>query len=124
MIVQVTGRHLGTSEALKEYVTTKIGRLDKVWHNITKVEVIFDTIKDGHYESKIIVSLPRNHTIVCSEREKTLTAAFDLAMGSVERQLTDFKEKLRGKGERARETRRFLRKMKAQGGTTEYQELV
>lgn len=123
MIVQVTGRHLDTGEALKEYVTAKVSRLENVWHNITKVEVIFDSVKGGQYESKIIVGLPRNHTIVCSEREKTLTGAFDLALGSVERQLTDFKEKLRGKGERARETRRFLRRLKAQGGA-EYQEMV
>jgi putative sigma-54 modulation protein len=105
----VQGRHLEVTDALRGYAQQKIERLARYFNPIFKVEVTFEANKDATYQAKLIVHLPKNHTVVCTEREKTLTAALDLATEAVERRLSALKEKLRGKGDREKVTRRLMR---------------
>jgi putative sigma-54 modulation protein len=103
----VQGRHLEVTDALRGYTQLKVERLSRFFATITKVDVVFEAAKDTTYTAKVIVGLPRNHTIVCSERERSLTAALDLTVETVERKLKEFKDRLQGKGHREKVTRRL-----------------
>jgi putative sigma-54 modulation protein len=105
----VQGRHLEITDALRGFTQLKVERLSRFFSPIMKVDVIFEANKDSTYTAKVIVGLPRNNTIVCTESDKTLTAALDLSIEAVERRLNAFKEKLRGKGDREKVTRRLMR---------------
>jgi len=107
----VQGKHGEVTDALRGYTQLKVERFSRFFANITKVDVHYDSNPDGTYEAKVVVHLPKHNTIVCSEREKTLTAALDLATESVERRLNDFKDKIRNKGDRERVTRRLMREI-------------
>lgn len=109
MKLLIQGRHLEVSEALREYATSKADRLERFFHPIIKVDVNFEANPDGAYTAKVIVGLPRNHTLVCTEPGKTLTAALDLCVEAIERKLGAFKEKVRGKGSRERVARRLMK---------------
>lgn len=107
----VQGRHVDVTEALKGYTQLKVERFNRFFPNLTKVEVFYEANPDGTYQAKIVVNLPKHKTLVCTEKEKTLTAALDLATESVERRLNDVKEKIRNKGDRERVTRRLTREL-------------
>jgi putative sigma-54 modulation protein len=107
----VQGRHVEITEALKGYTQLKVERFNRFFPNLTKVEVYFDSNPDGTFRAKVVVDLPKHKTLVCTENEKTLTAALDLATEAVERRLNDVKEKIRNKGDRERVTRRLTREM-------------
>jgi putative sigma-54 modulation protein len=111
----VQGRHLEITDALRGYTQLKIERMTRFFNPIMKVDVIFESNKDSTYTAKVIVGLPKNHTVVCSETEKTLTAALDLSVEAIERKLSHFKEKLRGKGDREKVTRRLMRSEESAG---------
>ena len=105
--ILVQGRHLEITDALRGYTRTKAKRLSRFFAPIRKVDVFFNANRDSTYTAKVIVGLPRNKTIVCSENEKTLTAALDLTIDHVERKLSAFKEKLRAKGGRGKAVRQL-----------------
>lgn len=107
MKLLVQGRHLGITDALRTYAQLKVKRLSRFSSLIVKMDLIFDANKDSTYTAKIIGGLSRHKTIVCSERDKTLTAALDLAIDAVERKLSAIKEKLHRKGDREKVTRRL-----------------
>ncbi len=108
MKLLVHGRHLAITDPLLGYTRAKVKRLSRFSNLILKVDIFFTANKDSSYTAKVIVGLPRNKTIVCSEREKTSTAALDLTMDAVERKLSTFKEKLRHKGNREKVARRLM----------------
>ena len=108
MELLVHGRHLAITDPLLGYTRAKVKRLSRFSNLILKVDIFFTANKDSSYTAKVIVGLPRNKTIVCSEREKTSTAALDLTMDTVERKLSAFKEKLRHKGNREKVARRLM----------------
>jgi putative sigma-54 modulation protein len=107
--LHVQGRHIEVTDALRGYTQLKIERFNRFFNNITKVDVTFESNRNGTFQAKVVVGLPKHKTIVCREKEKTLTAALDLATESVERSLNAFKEKLRRKGDRERVTQRLSR---------------
>jgi ribosomal subunit interface protein len=102
------GRHLAITDALRGYTHRKVKRLLRFSSLVAKVDVTFDGSRHSTYTAKIIAGLPRNKTIVCSERDRTLTAALDRAVDSVERRLSTIKERLHRKGSREKVTRRLM----------------
>lgn len=108
MKLQVQGRRLEITEALRGYARTKAKRLSRFSNLILNVDIIFDANRDSTYAAKVIAGLRRNRTIVCSEREKSATAALDLAMDAVERKLSAIKEKLHRRGNREKVTQRLM----------------
>ena len=108
MKLQVYGRQLEIRETLKGYTRAKMKRLLRFSSLILSVDVLFDANRDSTFAAKIIVGLPRNRTIVCSEREKSAMAALDLAMDRVERKLCAVKERLHRRGNREKVTRRLM----------------
>ena len=108
MKLQVYGRQLEIRDTLKGYTRTKVKRLSRFSRLILSVDVLFDANRDSTFTAKVIVGLLRNRTIVCSEREKSATAALDLAIDRVERKLGAVKERLHRRGNRGKVARRLM----------------
>ena len=108
MKLQIYGRHLEIRDTLKGYTRAKVKRLSRFSSLILSVDVLFDANRDSTYTAKVIVGLHRNRTIVCSEREKSATAALDLAMDAIERKLSAVKEKLHRRRNREKVARRLM----------------
>ena len=97
MKITVTARHMDVTEVMKEYAVEKAERLEKFFDNIRKVEIILDAERNKRYSAEMIVSAARGQVLVCHTTDSSATAALDIVLDKMERQLTKFKEKLREK---------------------------
>ena len=97
MKITVTGRHMELTEVLKKYATGKIEHLRHYFDNVFSGEVVFSPENGARYSAEIILHAPRHSVLVVHAQDKSATAAFDLAVEKVERQLIRLKDKLRGK---------------------------
>jgi putative sigma-54 modulation protein len=96
MQVTVSGRHMGVSDALKEYCTEKAGKLTRYYDRIQSVEVIIAG-KDGIHRADIIVHADSAEPFVATETHADAYAAMDLILDKISRQLTRHKERLRNR---------------------------
>lgn len=97
MKITVTGRHMDLTEVLKKYVVTKMEHLTHYFDHVLRGEVVVTPEKDRQYSAEIILHAPRAAILVVHAQEKTASAAFDIALEKLERQLVRLKDKLRGK---------------------------
>lgn len=96
MRITVSGRHMGVSEALRNYCQDKAQRLVRFYDRIQAIEVILDG-HDGQHTAEMIVHSDGTHPFVASEEQKDAYAAVDLLIDKLERQISRHKEKLRNR---------------------------
>ena len=113
MKTTVTGRHMDVTEVLKEYAVAKVDRLARHFDPILRSELLFAPEKDGQYSAELILHAPRGSVLVVHARDKTATAAFDVALEKAERQLARLKARLRSKAKAARARRTIGREAEA-----------
>ena len=98
MDINVTGRHLEITPAIRDYAQQKAGKLPRYYDRIQGIEVVTDR-GDHHnkYEVEIIVQVDRTDPFVVKTTGEDLYACIDDSVDKLERQLTDHKEKLRNR---------------------------
>jgi len=96
MQVNVTGRHMGVSDALKAYCTEKAQRLSRFLDRIQTVNIIVDG-KDGMHTAEMIVHAAGCQPFVASESQEDAFAAIDLLMDKIEAQIRRYKERCRNR---------------------------
>lgn len=96
MQITVSGRHMGVSDALKEYCEQKAGRLSRFYDRIQSIELILDG-QEGHHFAEVIVHSDGTPPFVASEEQQDAFAAIDLLMDKVERQIRRHKDRLRNR---------------------------
>jgi putative sigma-54 modulation protein len=96
MQIIVSGRHMGVSDALKDYCHDKAQRLLRFYDRIKSIEVILDG-HDGQHSAEMIVHSDGTAPFVASEEHKDIYAAVDLLIDKLERQISRHKEKLRNR---------------------------
>ncbi len=96
MRVTVSGRHMGVSDALKQYCQEKAERLVRFYDRIQSVEVILDG-QAGRHTAEMIVHSDGADPFVASEAQDDAFAAVDLLLDKIESQLRRHKEKLRNR---------------------------
>jgi putative sigma-54 modulation protein len=91
--IQITGRHVGVTEAMKEYAREKVEKLEKIYGRMTKVEVTLDA---DHARSivEIVASANRHVRLVGKAESPDMYAAVDLAEEKLARQLVKHKQRL------------------------------
>jgi len=94
--VNVSGRHMGIGEALKEYCVEKAGKLTRYYDRIQSIDVVLDG-KNGVHTAEIIVHIDSTDPFVASETHEDVYAALDLLLDKIERQLTRHKERVRNR---------------------------
>lgn len=96
MIYNIRGDKILVTDAIKDYITEKLGRLDKYFKNDKlNVNVL---IKVKGFNQTIEVTIPTpNFTIRNEESAEDLYAAIDLVTDKIERQIRKNKTKLQSK---------------------------
>ena len=96
MQVTVSGRHMGVSDALRDYCVEKAQKLLRFYDRIQKIEVILDG-NHGEHTAEMIVHSDGTHPFVASEEREDIFAAVDVLIDKLERQISRHKEKLRNR---------------------------
>lgn len=91
MQVNVSGHHVEVTDSLRNYVTTKLERLERHFDHITNMTVILSVEKQRQKaESTIHVS---GGEIFADAEHEDLYAAIDMMTDKLDRQLIKLKEK-------------------------------
>lgn len=99
MNIQITGRHVEVTEAIKSYVNDKIGKVGTYFDNITSAKVILEVEKDNQVAEAIII-VPGSEFVAKAD-DKDLYVAIDKLENKLARQLKKHKDKLRGNNHNA-----------------------
>ncbi len=92
MRIQITGRQVEITQAIKDFINNKFKRLEKHFDHITHTHVILSVTKGMHTaEANLDISGAK---IFAQNSEKDMYAAIDLLMDKLDRQILKHKEKL------------------------------
>lgn len=98
MKVHVRGRNIEVTDALKEYIGKRVGKLDKYIENLGDAQVTMTVEKDSH---RIEVTIPVNGMILRGEESTgDMYTSTDLVVEKLERQIGKYKGKLQKRGVR------------------------
>jgi len=94
MKITVTGRHLPVTDELRELAECKVGRLERHFERLARVEVVVDEEgKAGSYSVEMIAHPSRGTPLVSRSSEASLSAALEAATGKMDRQLVRLKDR-------------------------------
>jgi len=92
MQVNLTGHHIEITDSLKDYLNTKLTRIERHFDNVTDISCILSVEKLRHKaEAKINVS---GGTLFADSVEEDMYAAIDSLIDKLDRQIVKHKEKL------------------------------
>ncbi|SHE82222.1 SSU ribosomal protein S30P/sigma 54 modulation protein [Desulfofundulus australicus DSM 11792] len=92
MKVQVRGRNVEVTNALKEYVEKRLGKLERYLDLIEEAQVTLTVEKDSH---RVEVTIPINGIILRGEETTgDMYASIDLVVEKLEKQIDRYKGKL------------------------------
>jgi putative sigma-54 modulation protein len=99
----ISGKNFDVSDWLKEYVEKKVGKLDRYLPSLTeaRVELALEKTKNIKQSQVVQVTLRTNGTILRGEeRSSDFTAAVDVVVDKLHRQIEHYKSKReRGRGQ-------------------------
>ena len=93
MKIQITGRHLEVTSALKTYVEEKLSKLDHHFDHILDLHVVLHVEKDSHF-AEARMSIPGDDIVAKAEGEN-MYVAIDLLRDKLDRQVVKHKQKLK-----------------------------
>ncbi len=97
MELQIRGDKITVTKSIKDYITEKLGKLDKYFENASKIKAQI-IIRVRNNEEIIEVTVPTNKfTLRAEEKHSDLYAAIDLVVDKLERQIRKNKTKLNRK---------------------------
>ena len=113
MQVNITGKGIELTEAIKSYVEEKIGSLEKFYDQIIRANVIVGVESHHHNKGNIFITeckleVPGND-VFASKNEKTLYKAIDKVRDYLEAELLKHKTKTR---EKDKKDKRKVREVK------------
>jgi putative sigma-54 modulation protein len=94
--ISVTFRHIDPSQALKDYVADKLGKIQKILDDPFEAHVTLSVEKYRHIAEVFLTT--RGITIKAFESTDNLYSAIDLVADKVERQTKKYREKKKEKG--------------------------
>jgi len=96
--IQVRGRNMDTTDALKDYIGKRLGKLDKYIDNLGDAQVTMTVERGSH---RIEVTIPINGMILRGEESTgDMYASIDLVVEKLEKQIEKYKGKLQKRGAR------------------------
>lgn len=97
MEINVSGRHVEVTPAIKTYATDKVGKLPRYFDRVHSISVVIDRADSHSFVAEVIVVAEHHDNFVSKVTGSDMYACIDSAVDKLERQLTDFKEKTRAK---------------------------
>jgi putative sigma-54 modulation protein len=98
MDIQITGKNLEITPAIREYVTKKIGKIDRYLPNITVFEVVASEEQTRSPEQRFIVQVTLNNKGIFlrgEERGQDIYTAIDKVSEIMDRQVEHYKKRFR-----------------------------
>lgn len=95
MQLNITGHHVELTEALQDYVGSKLDKLERHYDHMTNVQVTLTVDKQRHIaEATLNVTGGEIHG---SAEDDSMYAAIDLLVDKLDRQLIKHKEKMQAR---------------------------
>jgi putative sigma-54 modulation protein len=91
MNLNITGRHIEVTPAIRDYVTTKLDRVIRHFDNVTSVAVIL-SVEKLQQKAEVTVHVRGKDLFVESE-DTDLYAAIDALTDKLDRQVQKYKQK-------------------------------
>lgn len=101
MEIEVVGKHIDITDAIKQYAHDKASKLSKYYDRVSTVQVLADKRDNHTYEIEMIVSVDKSAPFIATAAHEDLYACIDDCESKIERQLHDHKEKLRNRKHQA-----------------------
>lgn len=98
MRIDVVGRNLEITPAIREYAEGKADKLPKYFDGVQQTTVTIskeDHQTHGDFGVELVIDVERHPSFVAKAADPDLYAAIDQAISKAQRQLHDFKEKLK-----------------------------
>ncbi len=112
MKVQVRGRNIEVTDALKDYVTKRLGKLDKYMENLGDAQVALTVVRGFH---RVEVTIPIDGMILRGEESTgDMYASIDLVVDKLEKQIEKYKGKLQKRGNRLIEGQKAMAQAKTE----------
>jgi len=92
--VSVTARHMDLSESVKEFASRKVENLDRLFHGVTKIEIILDAA-DGAHSAELIAHQKRGAKIIAISKADEMYEAIDAVIEKMDHQMRKKKEILK-----------------------------
>jgi putative sigma-54 modulation protein len=97
MRIEVRGRHLEITPAIREYAETKCQRLTKFFDGVQQITVTIErSTKHEEFTVEVLADVVKHEDFVARLSTKDVYEGIDLTTDKIARQLTDFKERLKG----------------------------
>jgi putative sigma-54 modulation protein len=99
MRINTVGRHFEITDAIREYAEQKVAKLPKYFDGVQQITVTIG--KSGshglpEFDVELIVDVEKHKEFVSHAKTPDPYEAIDLVVDKGERQLRDFKERLKG----------------------------
>jgi len=95
MRIEVVGKHLQMTEAISAYASSKAEKLLKFFDGTQLITVVCEAQPHASFAVEIRVDVEKHEDFISHASAEDLYAAIDLAVDKAQRQLRDFKEKLK-----------------------------
>lgn len=97
MRIDVVGKHLVVTDAIRQYAEQKVEKLLKVFDGTQQIRVLLEETKDkaGDFRAEVVVDVVKHKDFIAQATNTDLYACIDQAVDKAQRQLRDYKEKLR-----------------------------
>jgi putative sigma-54 modulation protein len=98
MRIEVIGRNLEITDAIRQHAEAKAAKLPKYFDHIQQITFRMapeDHQHKGSFGVELVVDVEKHDDFVSHASNEDLYAAIDQAVQKAARQLTDFKEKLK-----------------------------
>lgn len=121
--INITGRHLDVTPAMKEYMQEKIEKLGRFYDRIHGVDAVLSEEGDRQVV-EVKAHVGKGTTLVGKVENPDIYAALDLVVGKLERQITRYKEKLNSRKMRGPAPERGLSDLPAEPPEETYEDVV
>ncbi len=95
MRIDVIGKHMTVTDAIRQYAEQKLDKLPKYWDGVQQMTAVFEQDRHGKFKVEVRVDVVKHEDFIAHADGDDLYACLDIAVDKALRQLKDFKEKLR-----------------------------
>ena len=95
MKIAVEARHMAMTDAIRQYVESKVEKLPRYYDNVLSADVVLDVEADQAVV-EIHVAARQKHVFVARHRNDDLYACVDQCVAKITRQLRRHKDRVRG----------------------------
>lgn len=99
MRIEVTGKNLELTAPTTEYVENKCAKLTKYFNGVMEIEAVLEKVSHGgeSFAVEIRADAVKHKDFVARSEGQDVFECVDLAVDKMQRQLRDYKEKLKEK---------------------------